>query len=86
MREFSGALLVPQPGFPMANPRFSVTLDHGELVASTVPVHWSNNLYREVELPTWEEVQARLDRQKNAANAEEWQRVTELANELGLAP
>lgn len=38
-REFTGALLVPVPGFPVAaNP--AVRLDHGQLVASTAPVTW----------------------------------------------
>lgn len=38
-RELVGALLVPVPGFPTAA-RHSVRLDHGELVASTVPMTW----------------------------------------------
>lgn len=39
-RELVGALLVPVPGFPTASPRQQLRLDHGELVASSVPVSW----------------------------------------------
>src|SRR5690554_2561072 len=39
MRELAGALLVPVPGFPV-EARANVRLDHGELVASSVPVTW----------------------------------------------
>lgn len=39
MRELTGALLVPVPGFPMSARR-SLRVDEGELVASTVPVTW----------------------------------------------
>lgn len=37
-REFCGALLVPVPGFPVANRRMSLRMDGGQLVASAVPV------------------------------------------------
>lgn len=39
-REFTGALLVPVPGFAMARAQASVRMDEGQLVASTVPVRY----------------------------------------------
>jgi 2'-5' RNA ligase len=42
MRELTAALLVPVPGFPRATGP-TVQLDHGQLVASAVPVRWVHN-------------------------------------------
>jgi len=83
MREFSGALLVPVPGFPMANSRFSVRLDHSELVASCVPVRHDASESQAVTLPTWEEVKAGLDARALAASADEVEQARSLARELG---
>jgi hypothetical protein len=41
MRELSGALLVPVPGFAVSGP--SIRLDHGELVAAAVPVTFADD-------------------------------------------
>lgn len=82
MREFSGALLVPQPGFPMANPRFSMRLDHGQLVASTVPVRQEHSVSPVLGLPTWDEVKAALAAKTASASVEEVEEARSLAREL----
>src|SRR5690606_41158377 len=62
-RELVAALLVPVPGFPTAAGH-SVRLDHGELVASTVPMTW--RLSGELPAPTVED--ATKDDDKVAAS------------------
>lgn len=42
-REFAGALLVPVPGFAMSRSEASVRLEQGELVASAVPVTFTES-------------------------------------------
>lgn len=43
-REFTGALLVPVPGFSMARTAPSVTVEEGQLVASSIPIMYEPSL------------------------------------------